>query len=132
MTKKNFAGQSLIEILVIMGVTSLVLTSLVSAVVVGVRNSRFAKNQSLATKIAQEAMEKVRRERDQQSSWSDFDEATCENPSGLDDPPPPFTRSIDCTLEEGNTRMKVFVMVSWPEGAKIYQSQLTTYLTQWQ
>ena len=129
-TRKSEIGQSLLEVMVALAVSTLVLTSLVSAVVVSVRNARFAKNQSLATKYAQEGIEKVRIYRDQ-NAWSDFDEPTCESVP-LAALPSPLNRSIGCTPQVGGDRMEVTVTVSWTEAGRTHQSQLTTYLTEWE
>ena len=139
MAKKSEIGQSLLEVMVGLGVTTLVLTSLVSAVVVSVRNARFAKNQSLATKYAQEGIEKVRIYRDQ-NSWDNF--IAVPGPSGSNcgnetlvglSVPSPFTTAIDCVEVDGESdRREVTVTVSWTEAGRTHQSQLTTYLTRWE
>ena len=136
--RRTLSGQSLLEVMVSLGVTTLVLTSLVSAVVVSIRNARFAKNQSLATKYAQEGIEKVRIYRDQ-NAWSDFitvgvTEANCgdEGLVGFS-VPSSFNAVIDCVedllIPE---KVQVTVTVSWTEAGRTHQSQLTTYLTEWE
>lgn len=123
-------GQSLLEMVVAIGVTTLVLTSLVAAVVISIRNAHFARNQSLATKYAQEAIEKIRIRRDI-GGWSSFSEGVCENPPNLNPLPYPFSRIINCTPEGGGERMKVEVNISWSEGGRRHQTQLVSYLTKW-
>ena len=58
------AGQSLIELMVVMAVGVLVVGALVFATISSLRNANLAKNQSQATKLAQEGIEKVRSIRD--------------------------------------------------------------------
>lgn len=58
------AGQSLIELIVVISVVAMVVGSLVFATIASLRNAQFSKNQSLATKLAQEGIEKVRSIRD--------------------------------------------------------------------
>ena len=130
--RKKLSGQSLLEVIVALAVTTLVLTSLVSATVVSVRNARFAKNQSLATKYAQEALERVRIYRDQ-SDWDNIfkTESNCENPPNLSTLPLLYNRVINCSLDAGERRMTVEVTVSWTEAGRSHQGQLTTYLTKW-
>ena len=71
-TRKSEIGQSLLEVMVALAVSTLVLTSLVSAVVVSVRNARFAKNQSLATKYAQEGIDPHQKPtNDQPYNWKE-------------------------------------------------------------
>lgn len=57
-------GQTLIELIVAIAVSILVLGSLVFATITSLRNAQLAKNQSQATKLAQEGLEGVRSIRD--------------------------------------------------------------------
>ena len=129
-------GQSLIETIISLTVAFLVISSLVAGVVMAIRNTRFAKNQSLATKLAQEAIEKVRAYRDQ-NGWSVF-KANCGNEAavGFTNLPSPFdslsTDPIQCVEDGSPERVKVTVTISWSEGGRVHQSKLTTYLTRWQ
>lgn len=61
-------GQSLLEVIVVVAVTVIVVGALVFSTITGLRNAAFAKNQSQATKLAQEGLEKIRslRDRDEQ------------------------------------------------------------------
>lgn len=132
MRKSSFAeqGQTLVEVMIALGAAILIITSLVAGVATAVRNTRFSKNQALATKYAQEGMEEVRIYRDQ-NDWDTFkSELNCEDPPDLETLPPPFNRVIDCHLEE-EEKMKVAVTVSWTEGRRTHKSELTTYLTKW-
>jgi len=61
-------GQGLFELVVAMGIGVLVMTSLVKLITVSIKNTTFAKNQSLATRYAQEGIEWIRGQRD--VSWS--------------------------------------------------------------
>lgn len=118
-------GQTLVEVLLAVGVASIVLIALTRAVTIGLRNAQFAKNQALATEYAQETMERLRVYRDQ-SGWQEFSqEGNCENPPGLSSPPPPFTRTIDCSLNSDKVEVKV--TVSWDS----HKAELTSYLTKW-
>lgn len=58
--KKDQKGQSLLEITVLLGVLLVIVTAIVTLTINGLRNSQFAKNQSQATKLAQEGLEIVR------------------------------------------------------------------------
>lgn len=53
-------GQSLLEVIVVMTVGVIIIGSLVFATIASLRNAQFAKNQTQATKLAQEAIEEVR------------------------------------------------------------------------
>lgn len=60
----NEKGQTLLEMVVVIAVALLVVSALTFATISSLRNSQYAKNQSLATKLAQEGVEKVRVIRD--------------------------------------------------------------------
>ena len=57
-------GQTLIELVVVVGIAAIVVGALVFATVASLRNAQFSKNQSQATKLAQEGIERVRSARD--------------------------------------------------------------------
>ncbi len=59
-------GQSLLEIVVALGVIAVIVVGLTLTTVIGLRNSHFSKTQAQATKLAREALEKVKiiKERD--------------------------------------------------------------------
>lgn len=57
-------GQSLMEMIVVVAMAALVIAALVFATIVSLRNASFAKNQTQATKLAQEGLEKIRSLRD--------------------------------------------------------------------
>lgn len=60
-------GQTLVELIVVVATSVVVVATLTFAVISSLRNAQFAKNQSQATKLAQEAIERVKvgRDRDQ-------------------------------------------------------------------
>lgn len=62
--KNTQEGMSLFEIVLSIGVLTLVLVGIVSLATTSVRNSTFSKERTLATKYAQEASEWLRSERD--------------------------------------------------------------------
>lgn len=70
MFKKN-KGQSLLEVLIALSVIILVLTALVKVVTLSIRSTDYARNSSVATTYATEAMEKIRSFRDA-NSWTAF------------------------------------------------------------
>lgn len=63
-------GQSLIEVLVALGVAVAVLTAIASTVLTSLYNAQFSKNQNLATLYGQQGMEVVRDLKNR--SWTDF------------------------------------------------------------
>src|SRR3989338_7550054 len=81
-------GQTLLELVVVMGVSVLVIGALVFATISSLRNAQFSKNQTLATKLAQERIERVRTARDRNhiitisgvtaiNSWDGNSSSTC-------------------------------------------------------
>jgi prepilin-type N-terminal cleavage/methylation domain-containing protein len=63
--KKWIKGQSLIEVLVALGIISIVTTALASVVVTSMNNAQLSKNQNQALQYSQEGLEVVRLLRDQ-------------------------------------------------------------------
>lgn len=57
---KSQKGQSLLEIVVMIGVLVVIVTGLVIVTINGLKNSQFSKNQLQATKLAQAGLEQVR------------------------------------------------------------------------
>ena len=64
---RDQAGQTLVEMVVAIAVLIVVILALLSITTTSIRNASFSRDQVLATKYAQEAMEKVRSWRDQNS-----------------------------------------------------------------
>ncbi len=146
---RNQRGQSLIEVLVAITVGIFVVVALINAAVAAMRNAQYAKNQNIATKLAQEGMEQVRAVRDRMdwtifstygdagkpcysvdtSSWQLVgNDAGCAGlaVTGFAS----FLRMIK--VEDGvSGQEKITVKVSWTDAAGIHTSELTSYLTQW-
>lgn len=126
---KVTGGQSLIEMVVAIAVVVIVILALVAITTTSIRNAAFSRNQALATKYAQEGMEKVRAYRDQ-TDWATFTiTSNCQNPPGLTSPLSPFTRTITCS-GSGDTK-EIIVKVEWTDAQGIHKSELTTRLTNW-
>ncbi|MCL4382995.1 hypothetical protein M1545_04375 [Patescibacteria group bacterium] len=118
----------LIEVVATMAIAVLIITGLVFTVGEAIKNVQFSKNQALATKYAEEGMEKTRAFRDQ-NTWSNF-KTSCPtyNPGAV---PVPFTRTINC-LDEGDAeKRKITITVSWLDSSGSHQSQLTSFLSNW-
>lgn len=122
-------GQSLIEVLFALGIAVVIIVALVSVTIGSLRNAQFAQNQVLATKYANEGMEKIRAYRDQ-NDWTIFT-GGC-NGYNAGSVPTPFTRNISCQQVGGDTnKRKVTVTVSWTDSAGPHQSELVSYFTKW-
>jgi Tfp pilus assembly protein PilV len=79
MTKKiNQSGQSLLEVIIALGIAVAIIISFTNATINAVRSAQYAKNQNQATKLAQETIEIVRTIRDQDrdigsgDTWSEL------------------------------------------------------------
>lgn len=77
MNKKNIdikkrlsSGQSLFEVVIALGVITIILVSLIILAALSISNATFSKNRTLATRLSQETLEWLRTERD--ASWSAF------------------------------------------------------------
>src|SRR5258708_22405731 len=58
-------GQTLLEVLIALGLLSIIMSSLIVVILSALNNANFGKNQNLATQYAQEGMEIMRNIRDQ-------------------------------------------------------------------
>ncbi len=54
--KPKIFGQSMIETLIALGIAVLIIVALVQSIVTSVKNTQFAKNQTLATRYSQEGV----------------------------------------------------------------------------
>jgi Tfp pilus assembly protein PilV len=81
MIYKNKSGQSLIEILIAISAITIVLVSLVAAATRSLSGSVSARTQALATKLAEEQMEKIRAYRDRNG----LEKVSCLDKCFLDD-----------------------------------------------
>ena len=79
------SGQTLMELVVVIAVSTIVIGALVFATIASLRNVQFSKNQSQATKLAQEAIERLRASRDRNRPISNFLPVTSWNGSGSGD-----------------------------------------------
>ncbi len=64
-------GQTLIEVMLALAIAVVILSAITVAVISALGNAQFSKDQNIATQYAQQAMESMRRIRDN-SSWSTF------------------------------------------------------------
>lgn len=123
-------GQTLVEMIVALGILVLVVLALVRVTITATHNAQFARSQAQATKYAQEGIEEMRAYRNQ-NSWQDFVDKC-----GLilEDPPDPLfslTTVCDCPTFNGRDTCSVTVTVSWTDSRGTHQSELTTRFTNW-
>jgi len=131
-------GQSLVEVVVALAVAGLVILAIIAGVTVAIRNATFAKNQTLATKFAQEGMEWLRSQQDK--DWAAFavraGQTFCLNNLTWSTGSCPFALGgifkRQAVLSGSEPRLEVRVTVSWQDTAGTHQSELTSYFSKWQ
>ena len=142
MKKIFILGQSLFEVMFAIGIASLVLIAIVSLSTRSVKNSDFSRNNSLASKYAQEGAEWVRQERDTSTDWSTF--VTGRTGSDIQignlswsGGGNPITNTIfnrfvrmDLDLVDPNIA-NVTVKVTWEDGSGQHEVSNSTKLTNW-
>ena len=134
---KYIRGQSLYEVVFALGIVSLVLVAAIALSTTGVRNASFARNNSLATKYAQEGTEFLRQQRD--INWLNFRNQTGTRAMGrLVWPPggscqiteaPTFCRQI--TMTASTDTVDAIVEVSWTDGQGTHRVRSATSYTRW-
>lgn len=137
-------GQTLLEIVVALGVIAVVLTGLVTAVTASLRYSQVSKYRSQGVKFAQEGIELARKLRDT-SPWAEFSVFSsgtgewCLNEAGSWS----ASDGSGCPIVAGSTfwRTVTFVLngsvmdvtseVSWGDRSTSSTVTLRTYLSDW-
>lgn len=135
-------GQTLVEVVVVIGVVVLLVTGLIAGTTTSLKSAQSGRIRSQAVSYAQEAIESVRSIRDR--SWSTFMEYSGSYCLGSDlifNPSPgtcsvnitggenSFTRSVNFNWQD--PKMVITATVSFVEGESTRNVVLETYLTQW-
>jgi len=153
------SGQTLIEVIIAVGLIVLVLTTLASGLALGIRNNRVAKDRGIAKDYTRESQEWLRSMRDL-GGWETFAgilrahaqgntvgyclttlpadltafnntaRSTCGANQTVDGR---FKRQMDITLVGGAnpTQADAIVTVSWVDGTKTFTSTSTLTLYKW-
>lgn len=137
-------GQTLLELVVSVGVVAFVLLGLVVAVTSSLRFSQASRFRSGAVKYAQEGMELTRQLRDSHTwdefmaytgttakqwcvdkfgVWSALGGSSCATLNGL------YTRTV--SLQWADPVVDAIVTISWQDGSTVRTSKLESYFTQW-
>lgn len=125
----NQRGQTLIEVVAGVGLLMIVVTALIGLGVVAMKTSTSARNRTVAAKLANEGMELVRSERDQ-NAWDDFVTLTwADQVVGVGSVD--FTRKTTVTDTAESNKKKITVIVEWPESSGTKSVSVTSYLTDW-
>lgn len=145
--KENISGQSMIETLIALGIGVLIMVALVQSIVTSIKNSQFAKNQTLATRFSQEGIELIRGVRDK-LGWPGFYNsfnATTKCLGGSDYTL--WSTTLPCSVNAGDifvrqaslsdpegagNQILVVVTTVWTDTAGNHKSEQQTLLTRWQ
>jgi hypothetical protein len=68
--KKNTKGQSIFEVVLALGLITLVIVAIVAVAGISIKNSSFSRNSTLATRNSEATLEWLRGQRDE--DWDDF------------------------------------------------------------
>ena len=96
----NEKGQTLIELIVVVAVSVIVTGALVFAIIASLRNASFSKNQSQATKLAQEGIERVRIGRDKNRPITNLPPVVSWNGTGASNSIWNYNFAADCEKEQ--------------------------------
>ncbi|MBI2103912.1 hypothetical protein HYT59_02815 [Candidatus Woesebacteria bacterium] len=147
-------GQSLFELVVAIGVVALILYALVALATLSVRNASFARNESEAARLGQEAVEWLRLERDkgwdqfiqnvtvvavgttrcvEDTSWSEVSIGDCTPSNRISSL---FEREVVFGTDDTNNdafadRVTAEISVSWTDGQGYHEIKNSTYFTDW-
>ncbi len=138
-------GQSLIEVVVSVGMISILFVSLLSLVSLSLKNSRLARARSQAVSLAQEGIELMRAYRDYNvtaifslldesynlpANWvvADGLSALCQNQPSINNV---YWRCVRFTTLGAN-EIETEVSVGWKEGSQDFATSQTTTLSLWE
>lgn len=134
-------GQSLFEVVLALGVVTLITVGIIILATDSIKNSSFSKNKTLASRFTQEAIEWVRNERDKNfSSFINraiipkycFDTLSWSNVgpcSGSEQIPDTIlTREVDLSTYtvSGKSIIEVLVVVSWNDSKGYHETRSST------
>jgi len=149
MKKRNILGQSLMEVVLALGLITLIMTTVVAAASISITNSSFSKNQSLSTRLSETTLEWFRGERNenwedflsqalsggsQQTrcfttlSWEDSKLGSCSDTEYI--PNTFLKREVDFNLVDQST-IGITVRIYWQDAGGYHEVNSSTYLTNW-
>ena len=140
-------GQSLIEVVVAVGVMSLLMVALLTTITLAVKNSRLAKDRVQAVSLANEGIELMR-------AYRDYDYTEFYAKAQTDEYNLPYSWVVEDGLSGGcpvvvfgirdffrrcvlvsnadASSVDVSVTVEWQEGSRVHQVVQSTRLTLWE
>lgn len=135
------AGQSFFEVIVALGLISIVLITLVAMAAVSIRASVFSRNQTEANRFSEQAIEWLREEKDngwtvfagrspltnscfQNPAWNNSQSTPCTLISGTI-----FTRTL--TLTTPNPDITATISTSWTDAQGTHSVSSSTVFANW-
>lgn len=123
-------GQSLIEMVVVIGITGIALVAIAMVTTTAIRNARVSKERSVARNIMNQTMESIRNTRDKDpdtffsmTSHNQTLSSTGENPT--------YDRSVDYNVAIAGSKIQVTVNISWTDAGNTFNVTDSTYLQKW-
>lgn len=139
---KNTNGQSLFEVIIAIGITSIILVAIINTAILSVRNTSFSRNKTLASRYSQQASEWLRSQRDENwttfsansnTTWclKDLDWTRARSCNDSDNiTATPFKRELTLTnisTSQIDAQLKVF----WTDSQGYHEVKVSTYYTDW-
>ncbi len=138
-------GQSFFEVVIALGIVSLILVAIVVPATVAIRNTASSRNKTLATRHAQEGVEWLRGQRD--ADWENFAQhaltatwclpelawtgtshvATCSGDEKIEDTI--FVREVEFITDP--TAIQATVKITWTDSLGTREVRTSTYFTDW-
>ena len=149
MKNKNILGQSLFEVVLALGLVTLIMTAVVGVVSLSIVNSSYAKNKTLSTRLSETTLEWIRGERNegwnefslqsfpegalqtrcfQTLSWEDSKSGLCGDTEYISDTF--LKREINFYPIDSET-IEVTVKIYWLSAGGYNEVNSSTYLTNW-
>lgn len=142
---KDEKGQSLFEVVLALAVAALIIIAIVALATISIRNASFSRDQSLTTRYAQEAIEWLRGQRDEDwdafatraltplwcfksLSWTDAKIGECDSPDFISDTI--FKREISFTILNASN-IDTAVKVYWEDAQGLHETKTVTTFTDW-
>ena len=139
----NQNGQSFFEVIVAVGIISIVMITLVALASASIRASTFSRNQTEASRFTEQAAEWLREEKD--ASWTTFNTYAATKNWCLDSlywqkprtcnaqdviSGTVFTRSLKFTVN-ADTSIEADVQTAWTDGQGTHTAQTSIIFTNW-
>lgn len=144
MKQKNIAGISIMEVLIAIGLVSVVLVALIGLVATTQRNTNSSKIRSEASRLVSEASEWIRLQRD--SNWNTFYPRTATSVWCFDNlnwnkgrvcnsneavPGKAFIREVRFTRDANPNIVRAEIYAYWTDGQGRHEVRTSTYFTNW-